>query len=571
MSEHDWRLSVMPPHDTIAQIPTVWKACEDAGLDVVGPADSQNLMREMVVSLTVAAMSTSKIKLMTYATNPVTRHPTVTAAAFVALEELAPGRLMMGIATGDSALWSMGRKPARLARLRDYLVTVKALCAGEEVRWGGHAVKPRWAGFEPFDLPTYVMCSGPKTLRMAAEAADGAVVHMGFAAQDLDEVEAIVDAGRRAAGKEPRGFDLWWNAPVVFDESYAAAAARNLGWMPQWLTMGSMEGKGIPADIRDKVRELNADTHHLDTAYLMRDREKKMVERAKRLGIYDWLMSRSARLMGSDAEIADRFKRARSQPRHDAVDRVPLRPRQRDRQQGRRRDHRPDQAVRPRSARPPAVAAGAARYGGAGRARPLSARGRANAAVDQRQAAAHQHRAEPDADLVALAEHDDAPDDPRHHRQVADLAPVDRAGAAHDLEEQRQGDGVDQRRRQHRARARARRRERIEAAVDHQHGRQQEDRGAQAQAGGGHQAGHFGRPRQCHVDVADRERGRPQQRQQEPAGHVARRQAEVGQHDRQHPGDPQRQPGEASAAKAVEADREGEQVGSWSGSSSSPG
>ena len=122
MSEYDWRLSVMPPHDTIAQITTIWKACEDAGLDVVGPADSQNLMREMVVSLTVAAMSTSKIKLMTYATNPVTRHPTVTAGAFVALEELAPGRLMMGIATGDSALWSDGPQAGadrRLARLSD--------------------------------------------------------------------------------------------------------------------------------------------------------------------------------------------------------------------------------------------------------------------------------------------------------------------------------------------------------------------------------------------------------------------------------------------------------------------
>ena len=307
MSEFDWRLSVMPPHDTLAQITTIWKACEDAGLDVVGPADSQNLMREMVVSLTVAAMTTSKIKLMTYATNPVTRHPAVTAGAFVALEELAPGRLMMGIATGDSALWSMGRKPARIAALRDYLIAVKALCAGEEIVWDGHPFRPRWARFEPFDLPTYVMCSGPKVLRMAAEAADGAVVHMGFADQDLDQVHEIVAAGRRAAGRDPDGFDLWWNAPVVFDESYEAASARNFGWMPQWLTMGSMEGKGIPAAIRDKVRELNADTHDLDTAYLMQDREKRLVERSKRLGIYDWVMSRSARLMGTEGEIAERF------------------------------------------------------------------------------------------------------------------------------------------------------------------------------------------------------------------------------------------------------------------------
>ena len=69
MTEHDWRLSVMPEHESVAQVVTVWKACEDAGMDVVGPADSQYLLREMYVRLTVAAMSTSKIKLMSYATN----------------------------------------------------------------------------------------------------------------------------------------------------------------------------------------------------------------------------------------------------------------------------------------------------------------------------------------------------------------------------------------------------------------------------------------------------------------------------------------------------------------------
>lgn len=307
MTEHNWQLSAMPPHDTVAQVSKIWKACEDAGMDVVGPADSQNLMREMYVCMTVAAMTTSKIKLMSYATNPVTRHPTVTAGGFVALNELAPGRLMMGVATGDSALWSMGRKPAKIQDLRDYLVAVKALCQGEEITWDGNTFRPRWAYFEPFDLPTYVMCSGPKILRMAAEAADGAVVHMGFSDDDLVNVRKIIEDGRRAVGKDPDTFDVWWNAPVVFDENYEAAAARNFGWMPQWLTMGTMQGKGIPDDLKEKVRLLNTDNHSLDSAYRVEDREKMMVERSKELGIYDWMMSRSARLMGSVDDIAGRF------------------------------------------------------------------------------------------------------------------------------------------------------------------------------------------------------------------------------------------------------------------------
>ena len=52
------------------------------------------------------------------------------------------------------------------------------------------------------------MCSGPKILRMAAEVADGAVVHMGFSAADLANVRDIIAEGRRTAGKDPDTFDV---------------------------------------------------------------------------------------------------------------------------------------------------------------------------------------------------------------------------------------------------------------------------------------------------------------------------------------------------------------------------
>ena len=307
MANSDWKLSVMIAHGSVKRAVDLWKACEDAGLHVIGAADSQNLMREIYVSLTACALSTSRAKIMTYATNPVTRHPTVTAGAFVALEELAPGRLMMGIATGDSAMWSMGRKPAKLAALRDYIIAVKGLCAGEEITWDGHSFKPRWAYFEPFNLPTYVMCSGPKILRMAAEVADGAVVHMGFAPEDIAYARSIIDEGRRAVGKDPDTFDVWWNAHIVFDETYQAAADRSVGWLPSWLTMGSMDGKGIPDEYKEKLKQLNADTHSLSAVYRSGNRDETVAARAKELGIHDWLLSRSPRLFGTVDDVVGRL------------------------------------------------------------------------------------------------------------------------------------------------------------------------------------------------------------------------------------------------------------------------
>ena len=307
MAYDDWKLSVMIAHGSVKRAVGMWKACEDAGLHLVGAADSQNLMREIYVSLAACALNTSSVKIMSYATNPVTRHPTVTAGAFVALDELAPGRMMMGIATGDSAMWSMGRKPARLAALRDYIVAVKALCAGEKITWDGHAFKPHWAYFEPFDLPVYVMCSGPRVLRLAAEVSDGAVVHMGFAPEDIDRARGIIEEGRRAVGKDPDTFDVWWNAHIVFDETYEAAASRSVGWVPSWLTMGSLEGKGIPDEYKEKLKRLNADTHTLSAVYRSGNRDEIVTERAKELGLYDWLLSRSPRLFGTVDNVVDRL------------------------------------------------------------------------------------------------------------------------------------------------------------------------------------------------------------------------------------------------------------------------
>jgi len=73
-----------------------YEACDKAGLAVVGTPDSPALLRELYVSTTVAALATERIAIMTMVTNPVTRHPSVTAAAAMSLDELAE-RSVVGV------------------------------------------------------------------------------------------------------------------------------------------------------------------------------------------------------------------------------------------------------------------------------------------------------------------------------------------------------------------------------------------------------------------------------------------------------------------------------------------
>ena len=160
-----------------------WKACEDAGIDMYGIADSPIQRPDVYVSSTLCALNTDRIRVATCVTNPVTRDPSVTASCLSALEELAPGRVAMGIATGDSALWGVGLKPATVASLREYILAVKGLLRGEEVSYQGRSFKSQLTGTpDQGNIPVYVACSGPRVLRMAAQVADGLIVTMGVLA-----------------------------------------------------------------------------------------------------------------------------------------------------------------------------------------------------------------------------------------------------------------------------------------------------------------------------------------------------------------------------------------------------
>lgn len=286
-----------------------WQAADRVGIAMLGLPDSPLLLRELYVTTAAAALATTRIRLLTCVSNPVTRHPSVTAAALLTLAELAPGRIAFGIGTGDSALWSIGEKPARIVELRAYIRALKALLRGEHAAWRGHRFKPQWSNAVfPVDIPLLIACAGSKMLAMAAEEADGFLINMGYAPAQTAWIQETIETAARAAGRDPAPLEVWWNAPVAFAESRAAAMAGSLGWGLNWLTEGTMEGKGIPEQLKEPIRRFNADNHDLYAVYRMPDRGRVLVERAKTLGIYDWAIEQSPQLFGTPDDVAARLR-----------------------------------------------------------------------------------------------------------------------------------------------------------------------------------------------------------------------------------------------------------------------
>ena len=291
-----------------AEIVEIARAAESAGVLDLGIADTPLITRDLYLSCSACLHETSKLRLHTAVTNPVTRHPSVTAGSLLTLCEQAPGRVAFGIATGDSALWGVGLKPAKITEMSEYIVAVRALLRGEEASWRGTTFRGHWPDFDPaLAPPIYVAVSGPRVLKASAQVADGLIIaEMGYAPEDIARVHDLIDQACAEVDRDPQELDIWWLADLRFAEDTEAALAQSIGSATQWLIMGSTRGKGIPEGFVPKLRELHADTHSLG-AYVDQSRGAMLAERAKKLGIYDWLVRRGARLHGRPEDIAKRM------------------------------------------------------------------------------------------------------------------------------------------------------------------------------------------------------------------------------------------------------------------------
>ena len=107
-------------------------------------------------------------------TNPVTRHPTVTASAAATLQEETGGRAVLGLGRGDSALIQIGRRPVHPSELERALVQIQGLLRGEEVELDdGAKTRIGWiAESERPKVPVSVAATGPHVIELAARHAE---------------------------------------------------------------------------------------------------------------------------------------------------------------------------------------------------------------------------------------------------------------------------------------------------------------------------------------------------------------------------------------------------------------
>lgn len=224
--------------EPLRRIGEIARTAEEQGFDAAWVIDSQVAMKDVHVALTVAAMETRRIRLGTGVTNPITRHVTVTANAIAGVDEVSGGRALLGLGSGDSAVFPLGLKPAPIVEMREFLRQTRRLLGGETVALNGREV--RLAGVTR-PVPIFVAASQPRMLMLAGEQADG-VILLGAADVALTEWQLeLIRKGAREAGRDPGAIfiDLWCGISMTNDrrqalEDVKAFATSQARWFSRW-------------------------------------------------------------------------------------------------------------------------------------------------------------------------------------------------------------------------------------------------------------------------------------------------------------------------------------------------
>ena len=195
------------------------RVAEECGFSHVTFVDQQNLNPDVYVMMTLAAVSTHRIKIGQGVTQPYTYHPSVIANATASVDALCGGRAFLGLGAGGNAVRSMGLKAQPMRDFRECIEFIRRYSRGEEAVYKGARMHSEWVR-RPF--PIYVASAGPRSLQIAGELGDGVVFpgsHPVLVKWSMEQVEK----GALRAGRDPSKIDTWVRTLVFVAESKEAA------------------------------------------------------------------------------------------------------------------------------------------------------------------------------------------------------------------------------------------------------------------------------------------------------------------------------------------------------------
>jgi 5,10-methylenetetrahydromethanopterin reductase len=221
------------------------------------------------------------------------------------LEEIAPGRTLLGIGTGDSSVHNAGVKPANLAETKEYVSAVKDLLSKGETTYHGETARLTWGHAE---IPVYIAASGPKTLELAGEIADGVIIQTGLSPEVIEDALNCIRRGAERAGRDFSKIDKTW-FPWVNVASSKDEAIENilhsLASGAKHLARFTTQGKHIPENMIPLIEQVYQN-YKFEQHQIPGNDNGKLV---KELGLAEYLADRFA-IVGTPQDCVRKIEEA---------------------------------------------------------------------------------------------------------------------------------------------------------------------------------------------------------------------------------------------------------------------
>jgi 5,10-methylenetetrahydromethanopterin reductase len=232
---------------------------DELGFNNLWLTDSSLHTRDCYSYLTLASTVSPRLTLGCAVTNPVTRHPGITAAAIATVDEISGGRAILGIGVGDRPLQALGLRASSVDTLEATVGAIRSLWRGEEITSEAASFRFHDAHlrFKPrAGIPIYLSASGPRTLELAGRVADGVILLVGLFPEAVEWAVSHVDRGAESAGRARPHIAVFAYGAIDDDEARALQSARSIAaWFPQ-TAPHICELGGVPRSIVEQVRTL---------------------------------------------------------------------------------------------------------------------------------------------------------------------------------------------------------------------------------------------------------------------------------------------------------------------------
>ena len=269
---------------------------EQSGLEIIAVSDHFQPWRHhgghspaALPWLGAVGERTGRCLLGTSVLTPTMRYePAVIAQAFATLACLNPGRIFLGVGTGEAmnetpvtgGEWP-GAKERRL-RLAEAMELIRRLWTEDRVSFEGEYYRTERATIydkpgEP--VPIFVAASGPLAAKLAGRVGDGFIATSGKKSELYDELLAALTEGAEASGRDPAELPKMIEIKVSYDHDldYARDACR---WWAA-LSLSAEEKSGVEDPV-EMERLADAAADRASSRFIVSNDPKEVVEQIRR-------------------------------------------------------------------------------------------------------------------------------------------------------------------------------------------------------------------------------------------------------------------------------------------------